>query len=177
MKRNDSDGKTFTLFSPGDYLEKILWEYQRLKKIDAGELPGYLYQTVNCLSDIWHMCDWVYAATNQGMKPTRNGLRSFRETIRTQDRNLSIAREIADAHKHSRVDSAPDPDITTGYVLGPGPLRKAPTSWFILDGEKWLKPEEVVESGIRFWIDYLSRHGLLAETPLEQIYSSKKSLL
>ncbi|WP_237741904.1 hypothetical protein [Herbaspirillum rubrisubalbicans] len=177
MNRHESNGKTFILFSPGDYLEKIRWEFERLKRMDDGELPGYLYQTVNCLSDIWHMCDWVYAAANQGAKPARNGLRIFRESIRTQDRSLAIAREIADAHKHSRVDSSPDPDIGTGYVLGPGPLRKAPTSWFILDGEEWLRPEDVVDSGIRFWSDYLSHHDMLAETPLEEIYSGEKSLL
>lgn len=177
MAQYEPDGKTFTLISPGDYLEKIRWEFQRLTAMAPVDLPGFLYQTVTCLSDIWHMCDWVYAATSDPDHAGRGGLRRFRDEVKKSCRSLAIAREIADAHKHSRIDSAPDYEISTGYILGPGPLRKAPTTWYIVDGAEWLDPRVVVEDGIMFWIRHLGDHGLLGQTPLESIYRGEASLL
>lgn len=91
-------------------------------------------------------------------------------------RPLAICREIADAHKHSRVDREPDPKVSTAFILGPGEVRAAETSWFIVDGDDWLDPRAVIEGAIMYWIRFLGDRDMLRETPIEEIYRKERSL-
>jgi len=123
------------------------------------------------------MCDWVYVTLKEHEVNGPRGIRQFRNDMKATCRELAICREIADAHKHSKIDSSPDAAIATRYILGPGPLRQAPTQWFIVDGDNWLDPREVAEGGLRFWIEFLGSRDFLKQTPLENIYRGEASLL
>jgi len=166
---------TFALQGPGDFFAKLEWEFAQLKGMPLND--GYLYQVVTCASDAWHMADWAFAALSEEEQASHKNVAEFRKWLRGENRSLAICRMIADAHKHSKVDRNPDPNVSTRYILGPGKLEQASTTWLIVDDKDLLEPRQVIEDAVMFWVRFLGDRNMLAGTPIEDLYHAKRSLL
>lgn len=170
----DYPRNTFALFSPGDFLAKLVWEVRRLEAIPPTDNPAYVFQLITCANDAWHMTDWV-GKRFFGDAPSK--LRELRERLVKDCRGLQICREIADAHKHCGVDRKPDAAIRDGFMLTGGDPATAETNWFLLDGEDIHDPTTLMIGVAKFWIEYLREHELADRTPLEVIYDPKRATL
>ncbi|WP_213306008.1 hypothetical protein [Paraburkholderia sacchari] len=173
-----SQEKTFSVQSPADFFAKLQWEFARLKGIDPSLSRDFVYQSITCASDAWHMTDWVFNSLPYDRHNDFPDVRAYRRFAQKDSPDLAICREIADASKHSKIDAKPNPEIRTGFVRTPDPRSGVDGIWwFVVANGKLRDIREVIDGAVMYWCRTLDSLGLANETPYEEAFAHHRSLL
>ncbi|WP_321895961.1 hypothetical protein [Paraburkholderia heleia] len=170
--------KTFALQSPADFFAKLQWEFARLKGTDPQTHPDFIYQSITCANDAWHMADWVYHSLPELKRREFPREKHYRQFVQNDSPALAICREIADASKHSRIDANPNPSIETRFVRTREPSTGSESIWWFVVTSGHLRDiRQVIDSAVMYWCRTLDTYGLSRETPFEDIYAYHRSVL
>jgi hypothetical protein len=163
----DSQGKTFGLSQPHEYLDKLEWEFERMMKAGNATSRELSYCAMNVAMTAWHMIDWTFDSLPSATKAQFGQKSAFQGWVKKQSRVLSACRDVAMASKHLTVTKSPDPGVATidEHYAESGTFEDdyVDIEWKIsIDGNMY-SLDEFGRDLISFWQKYLESQGLLPD--------------
>src|ERR1700730_16005423 len=111
--------KGFNLKSPINMLDKLKWEIEQVRALDAAGDRKVIFATFNAAATAWHIIDWV--KTFNRIYPNERKLpiepKHYRGDVTTRCPHLRICRQISVGWKHRIVDQFNDPTIQALAVV------------------------------------------------------------
>lgn len=174
MADNLRTGKTFTLTTPADLLEKLRWETDALWASVSFDLQQRAYMVMNCLITSWQMKDWVYSAlkVSERLKALDDyagrkikSKSDFGEYLTGACPQMKLAFQIATASKHRDVMKNNDPnvriDIETIHIDLHGGYERE--ELVVSDGQENMVAQDLIDRLYLYWKGVLHDLGLMPE--------------
>ena len=174
MSNDECTGKTFSLKTPADLLEKLRWENDALWASTPFDLRQRAYMAMNCLITSWQMKDWVYSALQfsdrlkdlndyAGRAIKDSG--DFGAYLKIACPQMKLAYQIATASKHREVRNYNDSNVRTEVKKICIELRGGyeRDEFFIFDGQESRVAHDLICSLYVYWKGALHALGLMPE--------------